>query len=65
VQGVVVVDILVGVTGKVTEMAVVSGHPLLRVAALTALRNWIYEPARLNGQPVAVHEKVSLRFALN
>ena len=65
VQGVVVVDILVDVTGKVTEMAVVSGHPLLRDAALTALRNWIYEPARLNGQPVAVHEKVSLRFALN
>ena len=65
VQGVVVVNILVETTGKVAEMAVVSGHPLLQGAALAALRNWIYEPARLNGQPVAVHEKVSLRFALN
>ena len=65
VQGVVVVDILVDVTGKVTEMAVVSGHPLLRDAALAALHSWIYEPARLNGRPVAVHERVSVRFALN
>ena len=64
-QGVVVVDILVDVTGKVTEMAVASGNPFLREAALAALRNWIYEPARLNGQPVAVREKVSVRFALN
>jgi periplasmic protein TonB len=63
-QGVVVVDALVGVTGNVTEMKVVSGPMLLRQAAMDALRNWKYQPARLNGQPIALHTNLNFSFTL-
>ena len=52
VQGVVVLDALVDETGKVVETTVIAGPPLLRSAATEALRNWKYQPARLNGEPI-------------
>jgi protein TonB len=65
VQGVVVLDALVDETGKVVETVVISGPLLLQSAAQEALRNWKYQPARLNGEPIPVHTKVNLRFNLN
>jgi len=63
-EGVVVIDALVDDTGKVTDMRVISGFPRLTQAAMDALRTWKYEPARLNGQPIAMHMKVSINFSL-
>jgi protein TonB len=63
-EGVVVIDALVDDTGKVTDMKVISGFPRLTQAAMDALRTWKYEPARLNGQPIAMHMKVSISFSL-
>jgi len=65
VQGVVVLDVLVDETGKVAETTVISGPLSLQAAAKEALRNWRYEPARLNGEPIPVHTRVNLRFSLN
>jgi protein TonB len=65
VQGVVALDVLVDETGKVVETTVIVGHPLLQAAAKDALRNWRYQPARLNGEPIPMHIKVNLRFNLN
>ncbi len=65
VQGVVVIDAFVDETGKVTEMKIVSGPPLLIQAALDALRTWKYDPARLNGEPIPMHTQVSLDFNLH
>jgi len=62
-QGVVVIDALVDATGKVTDMTVISGLPRLTQAAMQALRTWKYEPARLQGQPIAMHMKVSINFS--
>ena len=64
IQGTVVLDALVDETGKVVETTVIGGPQPLRVAAQDALRNWKYKPAQLNGKPIAVHTRVSLRFAL-
>jgi general secretion pathway protein A len=61
-QGVVVIDALVDATGKVADMTVISGPPSLVQAAMDALRTWKYEPARLNGQPIAIHMQVSINF---
>ena len=62
VQGVVVIDALVDATGKVTEMKVVSGPMSLRQAATEAVSKWKYQPARLNGQPIAMHTNLNISF---
>jgi protein TonB len=64
VQGVVTLDALVDETGKVAEATVIAGpQPLVR-AAQESVRNWKYKPAQLNGKPIAVHTRISVRFAL-
>ncbi|MBI3404784.1 MAG: energy transducer TonB [Acidobacteria bacterium] len=63
-QGEVILHALVDETGKVTEMKVISGPPLLHQAARDALQQWKYAPARLNGKPVATHTAVSIKFQL-
>ena len=65
VQGVVVLDALVDETGKIVQTTVIAGHALLQEAAKSALRNWTYRPARLNGEPIAMHTTVNVRFTLN
>jgi general secretion pathway protein A len=65
VQGVVMIDAVVNETGKVTDMKMISGNPVLKQAAMDALRTWKYEPARLNGQPTAAHVQVRINFSLH
>ncbi|MGA7711476.1 MAG: TonB family protein [Rhizomicrobium sp.] len=61
-------DTTVGFTitaqGTVTDATVVksSGHADLDTAALICVRNWQYRPAVANGEPVAVHWKVLLKW---
>jgi periplasmic protein TonB len=64
IQGDVLIDALVDASGKVTEVKLISGHPLLQQAAMDSLRLWRYAPARLNGDPIPVHIKVSVAFRL-
>jgi TonB family protein len=45
-------------------MKVISGLADLQQAAMEAVHNWKYEPAQLNGQPIAVHTRVSVTFHL-
>ena len=52
VKGVVIVEIGVAVDGTVTKARVLRSIPLLDDAALTAVRQWRYEPARRNGQAI-------------
>jgi TonB family protein len=62
VAGDVKLDALIDVNGNVMELKVVSGPPILRQPAMDAVRQWKYEPARLNGQPVVLHLDVTVRF---
>jgi len=41
---------------------VVSGHPLLRSAAVAAVKQWVYRPTYLNGKPVESESRISLNF---
>ena len=43
---------VIGVDGRIRELQVVNGHPLLARVALEAVRQWVYEPTLLNGKPV-------------
>ena len=65
VSGDVVVDALIDKTGKVTTVKVISGPVLLQQAAMETVRQWKYEPARLDGQTVPMHLTVTVRFRLN
>lgn len=63
-QGTVVLDCIIDTQGNVTQVKLVSGHPLLVEAALDAVRQWKYQPTLLNGQPVAVEMQVTVNFIL-
>lgn len=64
IQGVVLLDALINETGKVVETTVINGPPQLASAAQQSVQGWKYKPAQLNGKPVPVHERVSVRFTL-
>ncbi|HEY6946793.1 MAG TPA: TonB family protein [Candidatus Acidoferrum sp.] len=65
VTGDVTLDALVDASGNVRDIKVISGPVLLREAAKTALRQWKYEPARLDGRPTAMHLTVIVKFKNN
>jgi len=48
VQGDVVIDLVVSVTGQVLSEKVVSGPPMLRQAALDSVKNWRFRPFQVN-----------------
>ena len=64
VAGPVVIDAVVDETGRVTDMKVITGSPLLTRAATDALHTWKYEPARLHGRPVVTHVQVGFNFTV-
>jgi protein TonB len=64
VAGDVRVDALIGANGRVSSMKVVSGPTILHQAAMDALRQWKYQPATLDGKPVAMHLTVTIQFHL-
>ncbi|HWC97643.1 MAG TPA: energy transducer TonB [Candidatus Sulfopaludibacter sp.] len=62
VTGTVVLNVLVGKDGHVQQITVKSGTPLLMQASFDAVRQWVYQPTLLNGQPVNVATTVTLTF---
>lgn len=64
VSGSVVLHAIIGEDGTIQQLQVISGPSLLRQAAEDAVRQWRYEPYRLNGQPVKVDTTVTVIFNL-
>jgi TonB family protein len=60
--GAVVVEIIIGETGKVESARIVSGHPLLQAGVLQAARAWEFEPFVENGKPVRVLAQINYDF---
>ena len=58
------IDSVIDTHGNVTEMKTCVGRPLLVTAAFEAVRQWKYEPTRLNGMPVPVEMLVPVHFSL-
>ena len=56
---------VVGTDGRIRHLQATSGHPMLVPAALDAVRQWIYRPTYLNGDPVEVVAPITVRFRLN
>jgi protein TonB len=64
VDGVVIIEALIDVDGRVQQARVLRSKPLLDQAALDAVRQWQYTPTLLNGQPVPVLMTVTVMFRL-
>jgi TonB family protein len=64
VQGTVSLTVVIGKDGAVLSVDVISGHPLLAEAAVDAVKQWVYKPTLLNGQPVEVATQVDVNFTL-
>jgi TonB family protein len=65
IQGEVVLQCVIDAEGRVTDIRVVRGHPLLDAAAVAAVEQWVYEPTRLNGRAVAVLMIVTVEFRIS
>ena len=64
VQGVVIVEAVIGPDGRVTDAKILRSIPLLDQAALDAVRQWEFTPTLLNGVPVPVIMTVTVNFTL-
>ena len=60
--GTVKLEAVVDQTGTVASVKIVSGNPVLAVAAKNAVLKWKYRPARLNGQPVDTTIAIQVAF---
>ncbi|HEY8234585.1 MAG TPA: TonB family protein [Vicinamibacteria bacterium] len=64
-QGTVVVEATLNERGRVVNVSLVQGAPLLTQSALDAVSKWVYTPTLVNGVPTPVIMTVTVRFRLN
>jgi TonB family protein len=64
IEGVVRLDVVIDQQGRVSDIKVISGHPLLIPAAMDFVKQREYVPTLLNGQLIAVVTEMSIPFKL-
>jgi TonB family protein len=64
IQGTVRLEVVIDKDGKVQDMKLLNGHPILAKAAMKAVSKWRYQPSLLRGEPVEVVTEVDVNFAL-
>lgn len=65
IEGVVTLHGIITREGRIGQLRILSGHPLLVKAAFDAVSQWVYSPTLLNGQPVEVEAPIEVRFSLS
>jgi protein TonB len=64
IQGVVVLQAVIGKHGNIENLRLISGHPMLAPAAIDAVRQWRYRPYILNNDPIEVETQITVNFSL-
>ena len=64
IEGTVRLEAVISRDGTILNLRAVSGHPLLIPAALAAVRQWVFRPTSLNGDPVEVATEIEVHFTL-
>jgi TonB family protein len=64
IQGTVRFEVVIDAGGHVQNLHLISGPPLLVQSAMEAVRQWVYKPILLNGEPVEVITTVDVNFTL-
>jgi periplasmic protein TonB len=62
IQGQVRLHAIIARDGSIQSLNVTSGHPMLAIAALEAVRQWRYRPYILNGEAVEVETLITVNF---
>ena len=65
IQGVVRLNVIIAKDGHISNITLISGHPVLVPAAQEAVKQWLYRPTLLNGDPVEVSTVVDVQFMLS
>ena len=61
--GTVLVEVSIDEGGNVTSARAISGHPLLKDAAVDAARGWTFKPTLLQGKPAKVVGTLTFNFS--
>ena len=64
IQGTVILEAVIGKTGHVENLNVVSGPNELQQSAMDAVRQWVYKPYLVDGNAVEVTTKVTVKYTL-
>jgi TonB family protein len=65
VSGVVHLAVIIGTDGTMQQIHALSGPPELVDAAMDAVKQWVYKPTLLNGNPVQVETTIDINFTLS
>lgn len=65
IEGTVVLQATISKAGTIENLRVASGPAMLQQAAIEAVRNWLYRPYLLNGEPVEVETAINVNFTLS
>lgn len=65
IQGTVRFTAIISKDGTIQNLQLVTGHPLLVPAAQEAVKQWMYKPTLLNGEPVEVITQIDVNFTLS
>lgn len=64
VDGTVRLNALISKNGYIENLRVLSGPAMLQKSAMDAVRQWVYKPYLLNGQPVEVETQIQVIYTL-
>ena len=64
VEGDVVLRAYVSSDGRITDLRVLAGPPILARAAIEAVQQWRYEPIKMNGRPASVVTTLTIAFRM-
>lgn len=64
IEGIVILEAIIDAQGAVQDVKVLRSLPMLDRAAIDAVRQWRYQPTRLNGQAIPIIMTVTVNFSL-
>jgi protein TonB len=64
VAGTVQLDATISKDGAIRDLHVISGPPMLRQAAVDAVKTWRYRPYKLNNDPIDIETTINVIFSL-
>jgi TonB family protein len=64
IQGTVKLGVLVGTDGHISDIVLISGAATFVQSSIDAVRQWVYRPTLLNGEPVEVISIVDVNYTL-
>ena len=65
IEGTVVLRAIITKDGKIGDLQLISGHPMLAQPALDAVKKWKYRPYLKDGQAVEVETQITVNFQLS